>query len=50
MQNEIERIWQEKKKTIIFVTHDIEEAAFLADSIVVMTDGPGNVKKIIDVP
>lgn len=50
MQNEIERIWQEKKKTIIFVTHDIEEAVFLADSIVVMTAGPGKVKKIIDVP
>lgn len=50
MQNEIERIWQEKKKTIIFVTHDIEEAVFLADSIVVMTASPGKVKKIIDVP
>jgi NitT/TauT family transport system ATP-binding protein len=50
MQNEIERIWQEKKKTIIFVTNDIEEAAFLADSIVVMTAGPGKVEKIIDVP
>ncbi|MGA9186980.1 MAG: ABC transporter ATP-binding protein [Methanosarcina sp.] len=50
MQDEIERIWQEKKKTIIFVTHDIEEAVFLADRIVVMTAGPGKVKKIIDVP
>jgi NitT/TauT family transport system ATP-binding protein len=50
MQDEIERIWQEKKKTIIFVTHDIEEAVFLADKIVVMTAGPGKVKKIIDVP
>jgi NitT/TauT family transport system ATP-binding protein len=50
MQNEIERIWQEKKKTIIFVTHDIEEAVFLADKIVVMTASPGKVKKIIDVP
>jgi NitT/TauT family transport system ATP-binding protein len=50
MQDEIERIWQEKKKTIIFVTHDIEEAVFLADKIVVMTASPGKVKKIIDVP
>ncbi len=50
MQDEIERIWQKKKKTIIFVTHDIEEAVFLADEIVVMTSGPGKVKKIIDVP
>jgi len=37
MQDEIERLWQEKKKTIIFVTHDIEEAVFLADRIVIMT-------------
>lgn len=50
MQDEIERIWQEKKKTVIFVTHDIEEAVFLADKIIVMTAGPGKVKKIIDVP
>ena len=50
MQDEIEKIWQEKKKTIIFVTHDIEEAVFLADRIVVMTAGPGIVKKIINVP
>lgn len=50
MQDEIERIWQEKKKTVIFVTHDIEEAVFLADEIIVMTPGPGKVKKIIDVP
>lgn len=50
MQDEIERIWREKRKTIIFVTHDIEEAVFLADRIVVMTPGPGKVKSIIDVP
>lgn len=50
MQDEIERIWQEKKKTIIFVTHDIEEAVFLADRIVIMTPSPGRVKTIIEVP
>ncbi len=50
MQDEIERIWQEKKKTIIFVTHDIEEAVFLADRIVVMTPTPGKVKSVIKVP
>lgn len=36
MQDEIQSIWQEKKKTIIFVTHDIEEAVFLADQIVII--------------
>lgn len=40
----------EKKKTIIFVTHDIEEAVFLADRIVIMTPGHGRLKNIIDVP
>jgi NitT/TauT family transport system ATP-binding protein len=50
MQDEIQRVWQENKKTIIFVTHDIEEAVFLADRIVVMTPSPGKVKSVIEVP
>ncbi|KGK81736.1 ABC transporter ATP-binding protein [Clostridium sp. HMP27] len=50
MQDEISNIWDKKKKTIIFVTHDIEEAVFLADRIVIMTPGPGKVKSIINVP
>lgn len=50
MQDEISNIWEQKKKTIIFVTHDIEEAVFLADRIVIMTPGPGKVKTIINVP
>ncbi|WP_186428612.1 ABC transporter ATP-binding protein [Clostridium sp. BSD9I1] len=50
MQDEISNIWDEKKKTIIFVTHDIEEAVFLADRIVIMTPGPGKIKSIINVP
>lgn len=50
MQDEIERIWWKKRKTIIFVTHDIEEAVFLADRIVIMTSSPGKVKMVMDVP
>ena len=50
MQDEIAGIWQEQKKTIIFVTHDIEEAVFLADRVVVMTPNPGKIKSIINVP
>ncbi len=50
MQDEISAIWQEQKKTIIFVTHDIEEAVFLADRIVVMTPNPGRIKSIVNVP
>jgi NitT/TauT family transport system ATP-binding protein len=49
MQEEIVRIWQETNKTIIFVTHDIDEAVYLADRVVVMTPLPGKVKSIIPV-
>ncbi|MGE5577779.1 MAG: ABC transporter ATP-binding protein [Syntrophothermus sp.] len=50
MQEEISRIWREHKKTIVFVTHDIEEAVFLADRIVIMTPHPGRIKSIVPVP
>jgi NitT/TauT family transport system ATP-binding protein len=50
MQDEISSIWEQQKKTIIFVTHDIEEAVFLADRIVIMTPNPGKIKSIISVP
>ena len=52
LQDELLRIWSELKKTILFVTHSIEEAIYLADRIVVMTYRPGTVKRdiIVDLP
>ena len=48
----LQRIWMEKNKTVVFVTHDISEAVFLSDRILVLTTRPGTVKKImtIDLP
>ncbi len=52
LQDELLRIWAELKKTILFVTHSIEEALYLADRIVVMTYRPGTVKRdlLVDLP
>ncbi len=49
MQGELIRVWERLKKTVIFVTHSVIEAVYLADRIVVMTARPGKVKSIIKV-
>ena len=46
LQDEIIRIWQECRKTVIFVTHDIDEAVYLADRVVIMTPNPGRIKAV----
>ncbi|MDX5368310.1 MAG: ABC transporter ATP-binding protein [Alphaproteobacteria bacterium] len=50
LQDELLRIWEQKRKTVVFVTHSIEEAIYLADRIVVMSPRPGRIQKMIDVP
>ncbi len=50
MSFELLRIWAERPKTVLFITHSIPEAVLLADRIVVMTPRPGAVREILDVP
>ena len=49
LQDELLRIWMEFRKTVIFVTHSIEESIYLADRVVVMTYRPGTIKQIVPV-
>lgn len=49
LQEELLRIWDEDRKTVVFVTHSVEEAVLLGDRILVMTAQPGKIKSIIDV-
>lgn len=49
MQNEVLRIWEQQKKTMLLVTHDIDEAIFLSNRIIILSERPGKLKQIIDV-
>jgi len=49
MRTDLVRIWQTEKKTILFVTHDIEEAVQLADRILVMSPRPGAIQEVVDI-
>ena len=50
LQAELLRIWEDTRKTVVYVTHSIEEALLLGDRTVLMTAQPGRIKEIIDVP
>jgi NitT/TauT family transport system ATP-binding protein len=50
LQAELVRIWEQTRKTVLYVTHSIDEALLLGDRTVVMTAQPGRIKQIIDVP
>jgi NitT/TauT family transport system ATP-binding protein len=50
LQEELLRIWEEHKKTVVFITHSVDEAVFLGDRIMVMTAQPGRVKSFVQVP
>jgi NitT/TauT family transport system ATP-binding protein len=50
LQDELLRIWEKTGKTIVFITHGIEEAVYLGQRVAVMTSRPGQIKQILDIP
>ena len=50
LQGELLRIWEQYRKTIVFITHSLDEVIFLSDRIAVMTRRPGTVKRILEIP
>ena len=50
MQTELMRIWEEGRKTVLFITHSMEEAVLLGDRVVLMSPRPGRIVDIVDVP
>jgi NitT/TauT family transport system ATP-binding protein len=50
LQAELVRIWEQTRKTVVYITHSIDEALLLGDRTVVMTAQPGRIKQVIDVP
>jgi NitT/TauT family transport system ATP-binding protein len=49
LQKQLLEIWDKTKKTVLFVTHSVDEAVFMADRIVVLTNRPGTVKEVVDI-
>ncbi len=49
LQDELLKIWSDRKKTVIFVTHDIDEAILLGDRVLVMTSTPGKIREVMTV-
>ncbi|HLG80015.1 MAG TPA: ABC transporter ATP-binding protein [Bradyrhizobium sp.] len=49
LQNDLLKIWERDRKTVLFVTHSVDEAVFLSDKVVMMSRSPGRIKQIIDI-
>jgi NitT/TauT family transport system ATP-binding protein len=50
LQDELLQIWERDRKTVVFVTHDMAEAVYLSDRVIVLAANPGRVEKVLDVP
>jgi NitT/TauT family transport system ATP-binding protein len=49
LQNDLLNIWERDRKTVLFVTHSVEEAVYLSDQVVVLTRGPGRIMQIVEI-
>src|SRR6478735_4343195 len=49
LQNDLLSIWERDRKTVLFVTHSVDEAVFLSDKVVMMTQSPGRIREIVDI-
>jgi NitT/TauT family transport system ATP-binding protein len=49
LQNDLLNIWERDRKTVLFVTHSVEESVFLSDKVVMMTRSPGRIRQVIDI-
>ena len=50
LRSELEEIWEKNRRTILYVTHSVEEAVYFADRIVVMAENPGRIREIVPIP
>jgi NitT/TauT family transport system ATP-binding protein len=49
LQNDLLNIWERDRKTVLFVTHSVDEAVFLSDKVVMMSKSPGRIRQVIDI-
>jgi NitT/TauT family transport system ATP-binding protein len=49
LQEQLLATWSQERRTVVFITHDVEEAVFLANRVVVMAAGPGRIQEVIEV-
>jgi NitT/TauT family transport system ATP-binding protein len=50
MQDDLLGTWQQERRTVLFITHDVDEAAYLAGRVIVMSPSPGRISDVVDVP
>jgi NitT/TauT family transport system ATP-binding protein len=49
LQTELLSLWEQLRNTVVFVTHGVDEAVFLSDTVIVMTGSPGRIKEVVEI-